>query len=111
VDHSTYCATRCFAKCCIARDVKNDGDVMCPQLNSDCSCAIYADRFAPGQPDVAQVAVYESKQKRSGLPIFKPFFCGRISWVLENERLPDWVKDGCCYVHPELLKETEQDFT
>lgn len=105
MDRATYCRDVCHAKCCVAYDVPGDGDVTCPLLTTDSTCAIYHQRFQPGAPDVAQVAVYRSREKRKGLPLYKPFRCGRIEGVLARGELPDWVREQCCYAHPELLNE------
>jgi hypothetical protein len=102
MDKATYCKTKCLAKCCVAYDVPGDGDVTCPHLRTDSTCGIYRKRFQPGAPDVVQVAVYRA---RGRLPIYKPFHCGRIEGVLSRNELPDWVREQCCYAHPELLNE------
>lgn len=95
MDHATYCAKICGAKCCY---LYKPHPIPCPQLAPDCSCSIYKQRFRKGSPSVMAVGHFLFKGETH------PFLCGKIMDVIAAGLLPKAIEDQCCYAHPELLK-------
>lgn len=97
-----YCINVCKAKCCRLWDESKT----CPKLGPDCKCTIYKERFGPDSPEEQVVGFYSSKSADDdGHLMLKAFVCSRITKLIENKLLPEWVEKGCCYAHPELLED------
>jgi hypothetical protein len=94
MDHATYCAKVCGAKCCYLYEPH---PIPCPKLSPDCSCSIYAERFYDGSP--AEVLVGHFYYHGA----LRPFACGKIKDVLKSGFLSEEIAAQCCYAHPELL--------
>jgi len=109
VDRAEYCIKRCGGRCC-SIIVPNLGPVRCPKQAEDGSCSIYHHRYREGAPAVEKVGTYRTGQvSKRGLPIFRPFYCGRIEDVIARGALPEEIAARCCYVHPELLEDAERN--
>lgn len=92
-----YCIKVCGGKCCYL-----DG-VRCPMLKNG-ACSIYKERYGPGAPEFQLVATV--LVQHIGKPAKKqPFFCWQIEKLLERNLIPEDVRKGCVYAHPELLEK------
>lgn len=101
ISKDDYCIKICKAKCCT---LYTEGvAVICPKLSSDCKCTIYKDRFTPFAPDVVKVGEYSLWLKNG--PEKRNFYCSRVENLIAKNLLPDDIRAGCCYAHPELLKK------
>lgn len=92
-----YCKDVCGGKCCkvftkVADDEGNESHEetnKCPNLNAQNQCDIYAQwvnntcgtALIPGSLNV-----------------------GNVNAWLAHKSSPQWIKDQCCYAHPELLE-------
>lgn len=94
MDHATYCAKVCGAKCCY---LYKPHPIPCPCLASNATCSIYEDRFREGSPAAVQVGHFLFKGE------LRPFICGKIMDVIQAGLLPKEIEAQCCYAHPELL--------
>lgn len=97
-----YCSKICGAKCC----TEWNEFYTCSKLKANCKCSIYQKRFNdPKMLDYEVIESFKSNLVQIGnKPANKYLICGRIKKLIENEQLPKWIADQCCYVHPELLK-------
>lgn len=98
-----YCSKVCGAKCC----TEWNEFYTCSKLKANCKCSIYQKRFKdPKMLDYEVVDTFKSKHLQvKGKPLNQYLICGRINKLIENDQLPKWIADQCCYVHPELLKK------
>ena len=95
MDHATYCAKICGAKCCY---LYKPHPIPCPRLAPDCSCSIYEERFRDGSPAVVTVGFFRLRGD------LRPFACGKIEDTIKEGLLAQEIEAQCCYAHPELLK-------
>lgn len=95
IDHATYCAKVCGAKCCY---LYKPDPIPCPCLASDCTCSIYEERFREGAPALMAVGHFQFQGR------LRPFICGKIVEVIKAGLLPQDIEAQCCYAHPELLE-------
>ena len=92
----------CRAQCCRV----HDEGIICPNLQEDCSCGIYKERYAEGSPDLVTIGMFVSSYRHiNGEPLVMKFDCGKIDNLLRDGDLPDFIADKCVYKHPELLEE------
>lgn len=94
IDHATYCAKVCGAKCCY---LYKPHPIPCPRLSPDCTCSIYEDRFQEGAPAAVEVGQFLFQGR------LQPFICGRIEDLINAKLLPKDIEAQCCYAHPKLL--------
>lgn len=101
-----YCINVCGAKCCRYLNPER----ACPNLTPDNKCGVYQYRYTKDAPEFEIVGWYKVKDNK-GLTIIKPFVCGMIEKMLARNELPSLMKAQCCYAHPELLTEYNDDGT
>lgn len=89
--HDDYCINVCGGKCC-----KYAGSIesRCPNLGEDNRCQTYAQwrNGTCGHKRLVQIGV--DKHEVETMPIKE---------ALKRGLVPDWIKEQCCYAHPELL--------
>lgn len=95
--HSEYCVNVCGGKCCTFYEADEKGNVQarlrCPDQLPSGACGIYDQWKDNG-------TCGKFFQEINNIPM-------GIEQAIEQNLLPDFIKDQCCYAHPELLNQEE----